>query len=221
MYSALKTYLKNSLNGKLPGETAHCKMLPPGRRLKTCDHELSAIKQSSVLILVYPEDEQLFICLTKRPSTMKHHPGQISFPGGKVEMEDTSAEMTALREAHEEVGIDVGMIEILGKLSDLFVEVSRFLIQPFLAWADEKPKFVVNYEEVEELIIFPISEYVSHELISEAELETISGPLMIRYYPFNGEVIWGATAMILSELIEIMKKYLEKTENQTINFNQI
>ncbi|MFY9154082.1 MAG: CoA pyrophosphatase [Prolixibacteraceae bacterium] len=213
MYSALKTYLKNSLNGNLPGESAHNKMLPPGRRLKIDDHELSTIKQSSVLLLVYPEDEQLFICLTKRPSTMKHHPGQISFPGGKVEKEDDSPEKTALREAHEEVGINQDKIEILGKLSDLYVEVSRFSIQPFLAWADEKPEFVVNYDEVEALIIFPISQFVYDETISETELETVSGPLTIKYYPFNGEIIWGATAMILAELIGIMKKFQERIEN--------
>lgn len=216
MNSALKTFLKNSLNGKLPGETAHIKMLPPGRRLKTFDHELSSIKQSSVLLLVYPENDQLFICLTKRPSTMKHHPGQISFPGGKVEKEDISAEMTALREAHEEVGIDRNKIEILGKLSDLYVEVSRFSIQPFLAWANEKPEFIVDYGEVEELIIFPISEFVTNETVAEIELETVSGPLLIRYYPFNGEIIWGATAMILSELIEILKKYVEQEDERAI-----
>ena len=207
MYSALKTYLQESLLGELPGGNAHVKMLPPGRRLNIFNHEQAAVKQSSVLILVYPEGEQLYICLTKRPSTMKHHPGQVSFPGGKVEKEDASAEMTALREAQEEVGINPAAIEILGKLSDLYVEVSRFSIQPFLAWADEKPEFIVNYDEVDELIIFPVSEFVFHEVISNIEIETVSGKLRVNYYPYNGEIIWGATAMILSELIEIMKKY--------------
>ena len=136
---------------------------------------------------------------------MKHHPGQISFPGGKVEEYDSSAEMTALREAREEVGLDQNRIEILGKLSDLYVEVSRFSIQPFLAWADQKPDFVVDFGEVEELILFPISDFVSNEVISETELETVTGSLRVRYYPFNGGFIWGATAMILSELIEILK----------------
>jgi len=136
---------------------------------------------------------------------MRNHPGQISFPGGKVEKEDVSAELTALREAREEVGLDHSGIEILGKLSDLYVEVSRFSIQPFLAWADQKPEFVVDFGEVEELILFPISDFVSNEIISETELETVTGPLRVKYYPFNGEFIWGATAMILSELIEILK----------------
>lgn len=206
MYSTVKTYLKETLKGELPGIRAHSKMLPPGRRLKIVENELSIVKQSSILLLLFPEGDHLYTCLTKRPRTMRYHPGQISFPGGKVEKEDISAEMTALREAREEVGLDHTQIEILGKLSDLYVEVSKFSIQPFLAWADQKPDFVVDFGEVEELILFPVSDFVLNELISETEMETVSGPLQIKYYPFNGEIVWGATAMILSELIEILKK---------------
>lgn len=206
MNSAVKTYLKETLQGELPGVIAHSKMLPPGRQLKTSENELPMVKLSSVLLLLFPENNRLYTCLTRRPSTMRHHPGQISFPGGKVEKEDRSAEMTALREAREEVGINPDEIEILGKLSDLYVEVSRFSIQPFLAWADQKPGFLVDYGEVEELILFPVSDFVANEAILETELETATGQLRVKYYPFNGEFIWGATAMILSELIEILRR---------------
>lgn len=206
MHSSVKTYLKETLRAELPGVQAHSKMLPPGRRLRTSDEELPSVKQSSVLLLIFPDGDRLYTCLTKRPATMKHHPGQISFPGGKVEEEDASAEMTALREAREEVGIDPSSVEILGKLSDLYVEISRFSIQPFLAWADSKPEFAVDFGEVEELILFPISDFVAEETIFETELDTVTGPLQVRYYPFKGELIWGATAMILSELIEILKR---------------
>ena len=206
MYSTVKTYLKETLKGDLPGIHAHSKMLPPERRLKTVENELLMVKQSSILLLLFPEGDHLYTCLTKRPQTMRYHPGQISFPGGKVEKEDLSAEMTALREAREEVGINETGIEILGKLSDLYIEVSKFSIQPILAWADKKPEFVVDFSEVEELILFPISDFVLNEVISETEMETVSGPLQIKYYPFKGEIVWGATAMILSELIEILKK---------------
>jgi len=174
--------------------------------LKTFDEDLPSVKLSSVLLLIFPDGDRLYTCLTKRPATMKHHPGQISFPGGKVEKEDVSAEITALREAREEVGIDPSSVEILGKLSDLYVEVSSFSIQPFLAWADSKPEFIVDFGEVEELILFPVSDFVAEETIFETEMDTVTGPLQVRYYPFNGEFIWGATAMILSELIEILKR---------------
>ena len=180
-------------------------MLPPGRRLQIVDHELSGVKQSSVLLLLFPEGDHLYICLTKRPSTMKYHPGQISFPGGKVEKNDGSAEITALREAEEEVGINPASVEILGKLSDLYVEVSQFAIQPFLAWADRKPSFKVNYDEVEDLILLPLDHVLQENIIAETEMETVTGRLPVKYFPFNNEVIWGATAMILSELVEILK----------------
>ncbi len=203
---SVKTYLRERLSEELPGRRAHEKMLPPGRRLKNFGDELSSVKLSSVLLLLFPEGDRLFTCLMKRPSTMKHHPGQISFPGGKVEKEDISAEMTALREAQEEVGINPSQIEILGKLSDLYVEVSRFSIQPILGWTDRKPDFVVNSGEVEQLILFPVSDFVTEETIWETELETFTGILRIKYYPFENEIVWGATAMILSELIEILKR---------------
>lgn len=206
MYSSILKYLEEALQRELPGLEAHAKMLPPGRRLKTMEDELASVKQSSILLLLFPEGEQIYTCLTKRPPTMTFHPGQISFPGGKVEKEDLSAEMTALREAREEIGIDTSNIRMLGKLTDLYVEVSKFSIQPFLAWADKKPEFRLNVGEVEDLILFPLSDFVSNENISETELDTITGPLRINYYPFNDEIIWGATAMILSELIEILKK---------------
>ena len=207
MYSSILKYLEEALHRELPGFEAHAKMLPPGRRLKTREDELASVKQSSILLLLFPDGEQIYTCLTKRPITMTFHPGQISFPGGKVEKEDISAEMTALREAREEIGIDTSNIRILGKLSDLYVEVSRFSIQPFLAWADKRPEFHINIGEVEDLILFPLSDFVSNETISETELETVTGKLLIKYYPYNGEIIWGATAMILSELIEILKKH--------------
>jgi len=207
MYSSFLTYLKGALSGELSGEEAHQRMLPPGRRLKIMEEELSLVTPSSVLLLLFPEGEQIYICLIKRPSTMRHHPGQISFPGGKIEKQDRSAEMAALREAQEEVGIDPSLVEILGKLSELYVEVSKFSIQPFVAWTDHKPDFLLNAEEVEELILFPLTDFAVNETIMETDLETVRGLLRVKYYPFNSEIIWGATAMILSELIEIVKKF--------------
>lgn len=207
MYSSVKTFLKETLRGELPGFEAHRKMLPEGRFLKTFNPELSTVKSSSVLLLIFPDGDQLYVCLMKRPTSMTHHPGQISFPGGKTEKEDLSAEMTALREAREEVGIDPSSIEILGKLSDLYVDVSKFSIHPFIGWTDKKPDFIVNTREVEELILLPLSDFLSEESISETEITTVTGPLRIKHFSYNGRIIWGATAMILSELIEILKRH--------------
>ncbi|MGE5426678.1 MAG: NUDIX hydrolase [Methylococcaceae bacterium] len=210
MYSTFLTYLSDALRGELLGIEAHQKMLPPGRRLKTYESELSMVKPSGVLLLLFPDKGQIYLCLIKRPSTMTHHPGQISFPGGKVEKEDLSAEMAALREAQEEVGIDPSFVRIIGQLSELYVEVSKFLIHPFIAWADEKPDFIVNKSEVDELILLPLNELVANETIMETDMDTVTGQLRIKYYPFDSQIIWGATAMILSELIEILKKIQDR-----------
>jgi 8-oxo-dGTP pyrophosphatase MutT (NUDIX family) len=205
MHSKLKIHLKEALQDELPGFLAHQKMLPPGRALKAGPDGSSSTKMSSVLVLLFPDGERVFTCLMKRPSTMKHHPGQISFPGGKVEKDDLSAEMTALREAQEEVGIDSSKIQVIGKLSDLYVEVSRFTIQPFLAWTDFKPDFKPEAGEVEELILFPVSDFIFEETILETEIQTSIGLLTVKYFPCSEGKIWGATAMILSELIEILR----------------
>lgn len=221
MYSAVKTYLTEILRGELPGGEAHGKILPPGRRLKLHDHEISEVKLSSVLVLLFPEGNQLYTCLMKRPSSMKHHPGQVSFPGGKVEKWDESSEMTALREAREEVGIDPTSVEILGKLSDLYVEVSQFSIQPFIAWAGKMPGFSLNSGEVEALILLPLNDLVANETIFETEIQTVTGSLLVKYYPYQGEIIWGATAMILSELIEILKRREESTGQPVFYSSQV
>ena len=218
MYSSFLTYLTDALRQDLLGLKAHQKMLPPGRRLKTYESEASMVKPSGVLLLLFPEGGQIYLCLIKRPSTMTHHPGQISFPGGKVEKEDTSAEMTALREAQEEVGIDPSYVRIIGKLSELYVEVSKFLIHPFIAWSDKKPDFIVNKDEVDELILLPINDLVANETIMETDMDTVTGRLRIKYYPFKSQIIWGATAMILSELIEILKKI--QNSLITVDFKQ-
>jgi len=217
MYSLLKKYLKETLKGELPGFAAHSKLLPPGRTLKISADEVSLIRQSGVLIILFPHNGQLYTCLTRRPETMKNHPGQISFPGGKVEDEDFSPEDTALREAREEVGIDSAEIEILGCLSDLYVEVSKFSIHPYLGWVDKKPNFKVNYDEVEEIILFPVGEFVKNEIVAETNVQTIFGPLKVKYYPCDGKTVWGATAMILSELIEILKAYKPVSEKSLLH----
>jgi 8-oxo-dGTP pyrophosphatase MutT (NUDIX family) len=205
MHTELLSHLQKALQGELPGDLAHQKMLPPGRTLKASLNEYSSSMMSSVLVLLYPDGDRVFTCLMKRPSTMKHHPGQISFPGGKVEEDDLSAEMTALREAQEEVGIDPSRIQVIGKLSDLYVEVSRFTIQPFLAWTEIKPDFKLEAGEVEELILFPISDFIFEDSFPETEIQTSIGLLSVKYFPCHEGKIWGATAMILAELIEILR----------------
>ena len=200
------TYLTEALKQPLPGRSAHRRLVPPGRKLEPCAADVPRLKYSSVLLLLFPVDGRIYTCLIKRPSSMKHHPGQVSLPGGAVENSDSSPEMTAIREAREEVGIDPQEIQVIGKLSDLYIPVSRFVIHPYLAWSHECPHFQPNAREVEKLILFPVFDFATSETLCEEELDTVTGRLKVPCYPFAGEIIWGATAMILSELFEVLKK---------------
>ncbi len=132
---------------------------------------------------------------------MKYHPGQIALPGGRIEAGETALE-TALRETWEEIGVTPDQIEILGTLSDFYVEVSRFQIHPFVGWLKQKPEFIINSGEVEKTILFPLKKFKNH--FEEVELETWTGKVKVPCIRFEDEIIWGATAMILSEFADVV-----------------
>ena len=195
--------IKQALQKTLPGASSHRKMLPPNRPLTFTSQNPGSIKHSSVLLLLFEEKSELFACLIKRPYHMKYHAGQIALPGGRIEKGETALE-TALRETYEEVGIPPEQMTILGSLSELYVAVSKFLIHPFVGWLKQKPKFIINHNEVEKTIIFPLMRF--RDTFEEEELETVSGKLKVPCIHYNGEIIWGATAMILSEFYDILNQ---------------
>ena len=198
-------YIEKALQNKLPGKNAHSKMLPPGRTLSMPVETDSEIKSSGVLVLLFPEGDEISICLVKRQPFMKFHAGQIGFPGGKKEKTDISLSWTALRETSEEIGIYPSMIRILGALSPLFIPVSGFMIYPFVAWSPVKPDFVINHHEIEKLLLFPLTgKYVNHRILT-ATVETQFGWLEVPAFGYENEIIWGATAMILAEFFDVLE----------------
>ncbi|QIA07178.1 NUDIX hydrolase [Draconibacterium halophilum] len=192
-----------ALKGELPGSQSHYKMLPPGRVLKPAPEDKSRVKLSSVLVLLFPDVDGIKVCLIKRPTYMKHHAGQIALPGGRIEPNE-SAQETALRETHEEIGITQDKIRMLGTLSSFYVEVSRFQITPFVGWMDQEPEFTLCAAEVEKAILFPIEAFKPP--YSTTRLKTLTGILEVPCIKFDGEIIWGATAMILSEFYDLIHK---------------
>lgn len=197
--------IKSALEGKLRGIESHQKMMPPNRKLKAVEADKKRLKPSSVLLLLFEEDQLLKICLIKRPVTMKHHAGQVAFPGGRIEPGETALE-TALRETWEEIGITHYQIEVLGQLSELFVDVSGFLIRPFVGWLKSAPAFKINKAEVDKIILFPLIEF--RNMLEETELDTATGKLTVPCFNFEGDIIWGATAMILSEFYDALDESL-------------
>jgi 8-oxo-dGTP pyrophosphatase MutT (NUDIX family) len=162
------------------------------------------LKESGVLVVVFPSGEELFTCLIRRPSHMKEHAGQIGFPGGKIEKTDDGPLEAAIRECHEEVGLDPKEITILGSLSSLYIPVSRFLIYPFVAWCPSVPMFKPNASEVEKVLLFPLLFHSSGAGTEWTKMQTFTGWMDVPSIPFEGEIIWGATAMILSEFLEVL-----------------
>jgi len=198
-----KDQIVRALQEDLPGQSAHYKLLPPGRILKAAPEDKCHVKDSSVLLLLFNDHNELHVLLIKRPGHMKHHAGQIALPGGRIESGE-SAEQTAIRETFEEIGIPADQIEILGKLSEFYVEVSRFQIHPIVGWLRSIPNLDINPNEVEKVFCFPIDKFTPP--YDSIELETITGRLDVPCIKYNEEIIWGATAMILSEFYELLAR---------------
>ena len=202
----LITDLKLELEKDLPSNKAHQRMMPKNRTLDSYSVIKNDIpKLSSVLILLYPKDDELYTVFIKRQEYDGVHSGQIAFPGGKFEKEDINLINTAIREANEEIGIEVSSLEVLGQLSELFIRPSNFLVLPVVAYMPVYPLFVLNNKEVNKVIEVSLKELMSSKNVSENEFLIIGNKKIVApCYNFNMNKIWGATAMIVSELIEVL-----------------
>jgi len=196
--------LEINLNGKLPGMKAQENMAPNIRfpKSKFPDPELS--QPSGVLILLYPNKGEWATVFIKRTS-FGPHGGQISLPGGKQEKEDSDIIATALREAEEEIGADRNKIKVIGRLSPLFVPHSNFCISPVVGYQEDFPIFVKNQKEVQSIIRIQLNELFSQ---SNRGVQIFNRPdyeIQAPYYNAHGHLIWGATAMIMSEFEELIQ----------------
>lgn len=168
------------------------------------DGELS-FKHAGVLIPLLVENGELKILFTKRTDVVEHHKGQISFPGGSVDEEDASIEETALREAHEEIGLQREDVEILGRTDDTLTLVSSFIIYPFVGLIPYPYDFIINTAEVERLIIAPLEAFGQGKSGTRGYgFEFEGGVYDTPTYPYDGEVIWGATARIIENFMDII-----------------
>lgn len=195
--------LKVNLTKPLPGLSAQMRMVPSHRGDKFSLNHEGVLKNSAVLISVFQFNGKISTLLIKRGIYEGVHSGQISFPGGKFEESDPSLTYTALRETEEEVGIDQKDIEIIGTLSPLLIPVSRTEVLPVVGVIKKLPVLKLNNREVEYPIIAPVELLKDKrnqlvEILFHNNLE-IQAP----YFKVGEEHIWGATAMIISEFIEI------------------
>ena len=207
-FEAFCKQLSHRLSNELPGEAAHLRMTSKVRltELKFSSDRSNA-KLSSVLILLYLNKNSIYTSFILRPQYDGVHSGQVAFPGGKKEAEDTSPIETAIREAHEEVNIYPNSIKVLGTLSDLYIPPSNYLVTPVVACTTIRPDFIPQESEVEEIIESNISFLFDPNLKKRKTLNIRNSKIEAPYYQVNGKIVWGATAMILSELEELISSF--------------
>lgn len=197
-----------ALRFPLLGLKAQLPMAPKPRVLSGDRHEAES-RQGAVLLLLYPRDGRLFLLLTRRSERVLHHRGQISLPGGAREPGDTSLWQTALREAAEEVAAGAEEIYYVGILSPIYIASSHFEVHPFIGYAPERPDFVANDREVAALIEMPLVSIVEESTRREEVWIRDGAERRVPLYLCDDNVIWGATAMMLSELETLLRVEIE------------
>ena len=188
----------------LPGEAAQYEFAPEFRKkLPNNDayFEQMQAKNAAVLVLMYPINGVPHLLFTQRTADLSTHSNQISFVGGSHDAQDASSVHTALREAHEEVGIAPEEVQVLGALSKTYIPPSNFLVYPIVGALPQKPKLVPQPTEVAEVLEIPLSVFLSQKYIEQI---TVPQGWQVPAFVFENRRIWGATAIILGELRAVM-----------------
>lgn len=196
------------LERPLPGVEAQYRMAT-AFRYNRMPAPPTAVK-AGVLALFYPKAGKWHIVLIERTSrhAEDRHSGQISFPGGRHEPSDPSMEYTALRETEEEVGVDAAQIKLLGKLTELYIPVSNFLVHPYVGFTEQHPGFNPQPDEVAAILEVPFEHFLTDRNLRKKDM-TLRDNLLLRnvpYFDIHGKVLWGATAMMMSELLALIEQ---------------
>lgn len=204
-------FVPKLIDARLPALDAHIKMAPLERleSLINIDFGDKKPRIAAVMMLFYPKKERTHLVLIVRNSYKGVHSAQIAFPGGKYELEDKNFAETALRETHEEVGIHPDKIEILKPFTELYIPPSNFMVHPFLGISKEELVFLPQPSEVAGIIELPLSTFLSDAIVVDTNLSTsYADSISIPAFKIEEHIVWGATAMMLSELKEVLKEVL-------------
>lgn len=206
-----KEQLAAELKKPLPGVDAQLRMSPAMRRPESAEYPL---KNAGVLILLYPHRRLVYTVFIKRTEYEGVHSGQVSLPGGMFKEEDDSLMNTALREANEETGIDISSVTVIGKLTQLHIPVSNVNVHAFVGVTDSRPVFVHDPAEVQYLIEESLDELLNEVNHKTKSMTLFGNEVIVPYFDIRDNHIWGATAMIISEFAEIVKKVMSRKESR-------
>jgi 8-oxo-dGTP pyrophosphatase MutT (NUDIX family) len=197
--------LKAVLDGPLPGLPAQLEMAPMPRPGTVAYPDTPADSvPAAVLILLYPKGGETHIVFIRRPSHSMHHKDQIAFPGGQIEGAETPAE-AAVREAEEEIGVARPLVRVAGSLTPLYIPPSGYCVSPVVGLAAAAPAFVPFPEEVAEILEVPLAHLLDPATVRRETRRLEWGDVAVPFYAFGEHKIWGATAMILSEFLAVVR----------------
>lgn len=207
IHDALVEAVRDRLKHALPGVAAQAIMAPYAARTdpSVISIEGKAAREAATLVLLYPTpDGETALVLTVRQPGLRDHSGQVSFPGGRIE-EGETPEVAALREGHEEVGIDPAEPTVLGRLTPLYIPPSRFSVYPIVAAQNTRPPFTAQEGEVAALLEVPLA-YLRSEASRRSSVRTLQGMAYdVPHFWVDGHEVWGATAMMLAEFVAILE----------------
>ncbi|MGQ7944881.1 NUDIX hydrolase [Flavobacterium sp. WC2509] len=197
----------------LPGEEAHNIMVPQERLkiTKSLNFDQIKPKNAGVMMLFYPKAEKTHLVLIVRNSYEGVHSSQIAFPGGKYEKEDVNLEQTALRETFEEIGVQSDKINVVKAFTHLYIPPSNFMVHPFLGICKEEIIFYPDSNEVAGIIELPLTIFLSESIVVSATINTsYAKSIAVPVFKIDEHLVWGATAMMLSELKIVLNSILNK-----------
>lgn len=199
-------------NIPLPAEASQFKMSPPFRlKLQELQKDkINQAKKAGVMALFYPNIEmQTNLVLILRKTYKGVHSAQVGFPGGKLEAQDLSIQDAALRETYEEIGVSIQSIKVLREMTQVYIPPSNFFVQPYIGITQETPSFIKQDDEVEDIIEVPLIDFLDDtNIITESVSTSYKINVDVPAFKLNNHVVWGATAMMLSEIKDLLKEML-------------
>jgi len=203
MMGDLLEQLADRLQAPLPGPMEGTRFAPQNRTWPSACTIPDGARSAAVLLLLYPADGCWHLPLTLRPQHLPDHAGQVSLPGGAVELNE-STRQAAVRELHEEIGAEDAELEMLGRLSPIYVHVSNFRVDPHVAVCHRRPRFVPNPAEVDEILEVPLAHLLDPANLSSHERHANGHTYRAPHFAWGSHRIWGATCLILGELVTLL-----------------